>query len=119
LIVAQRQSKKAATNKILAKRENQHDHRLATGRRFTFRTPLRSIQVVALHAGPPRHLNGSPGHANRVVGKLPRGRCSDVGHDLANGVSDCLRDGGSVGITVPSRIWLEFVWRNLRDDEVI
>jgi hypothetical protein len=26
--------KKAATNKILAKRENQHDHHFATGRRF-------------------------------------------------------------------------------------
>src|SRR5262249_45735052 len=31
-----------ATNKILAKRENQHDHHFATGRRFTFRMPLRS-----------------------------------------------------------------------------
>jgi hypothetical protein len=34
--------KKAATNKILAKGKNQHDHRFATGRRFTFRMPLRS-----------------------------------------------------------------------------
>jgi hypothetical protein len=32
--------KRAATTKILAKRDHRHDHQLATGRRFTLRLPL-------------------------------------------------------------------------------